>query len=828
MKKLTDKKVLNNIIDNINDETNIEVVRKSPEKYYSTVDEYGISNKLNQIIDNFEGENPKEIGLYEKLDLNIGIICDEFLYYSLKDTANFIYIPYEEQLKINQEIDLFLVVSSWRGLDHSWDYVANPKGKKREKLIELIQKYKENGVPTIFYSKEDPVSYKEYLSLANECDYIFTSARESIDKYKLDTGNENVDHLEFGINPMYHNPIGKDLSNKYLTKQVTFAGSWMKRFPERNQEALRIFEGVNKTAYELCIIDRQYERQMERYHYPPFLLKNVSATIPHERLMKLHKATMWGLNLNSVKNSNTMFANRVYELQAMGNVVISNYNIGVHGKFSNILLVDSRRDVEDILKDTSFKEQKRLIASGLRKVMLNHTSYHRIAKIANVIGIEYQTKSPKVLVVGPGQNSKNSFEKQLYNDMDYMEQEDFNESDINSGEYDFVSFFSDNINYGEHYIENLLSTFAYTNADVVYMNKDKFSYTNADEFIKSTSMIKATSYSNNLKEENLTYFNIPRTEISKIEEQELIIDSPKILTAIVPVNGEYNNLEDKLLYSLNKYKIHESLDLILIDNKRADDRERKIIDRLLNKYPYIKYIESNDNKSNISKVKNSVLENIKTKFIVFLSAQNQVSSYNFSAMLEKLKENNEIDGLLGKKRKLSSSASVNYHTSDILKKYFDLNESIDSVILNTSFLERKSISFDESLYDDKEIFLLNVLSQANNIIEIDKTIYKDYVHSGYSDKISADQKLKDAILFESKMKEILKNVNLLEEYSNQIFPFIYLDTYLAYFRENNIDKVNGFTNLQYLFNLYEPYYKSGNSELNQITHLLFGYNSKPI
>src|SRR5699024_7416570 len=212
MKKLTNKQVLHNIINNIDNENDIEIVRKSPEKYYSTVDKYGISSKLNQIIDNFEGENPRKIGLYEKIDLNIGIICDEFLYYSLKDTANFIYIPYEEKLEINQEVDLFLVVSSWRGLDHSWDYVANPKGKKREKLIELIQMYKENDIPTIFYSKEDPVSYKEYLSLAKECDFIFTSARESIAKYKLDTGNENVDLLEFGVNPMYHNPIGKDLS----------------------------------------------------------------------------------------------------------------------------------------------------------------------------------------------------------------------------------------------------------------------------------------------------------------------------------------------------------------------------------------------------------------------------------------------------------------------------------------------------------------------------------------------------------------------------------------------------------------------------------------
>lgn len=824
MQKQTNKKILSNIIKNIDDESKIEEVKKNPEKYYSLVDNYGISNKLNKIIDDFEEGNPAQIELYEKLDLNIGIICDEFLYYSLKDAANFIYIPYEEKLEINQEIDLFLVVTSWRGLDHSWDYVANPKGNKRYKLIELIRMYREEGIPTVFYSKEDPVSYNEYLSLAKECDFIFTSAHESIEKYKRDTQNHNVDHLEFGVNPMYHNPVGKDLTDKYLKKQVTFAGSWMKRFPERNQEALKMFEGVNKTNFELCIIDRQYERQMERYHYPPFLLKQISATIPHERLMKLHKATMWGLNLNSVKNSNTMFANRVYELQAMGNVVISNYNVGVHKKFPNIVLVNSRRDVEDVLKGTTFKEQKRLIANGLRKVMLNQTSYHRLAKIANAIGIDYQIKRPKILVVGSGENSKESYNKQMYMNLDYIDQKNFNGDNINLTNYTFISFFSDNIDYGEHYIENLLSTFAYTNADVVYMNKDKFNYTDKNEFIKSTSMVKSTSYSANHKLDGLKYFNIPRTEIKKIEKKEFDDEKTKVLTAIIPINDDYEYLEDKIISSLNKYKINESLDVILIDTKKPDSKEQAVIRRLLQSYSFIKYFEAKNEDDNLSKVKNRAIEHIKTKFVVFLNAQNQVSSYNFKSMLEKLKVNNEVDIILGKISELSNSNFIDSNFDDILKKYYELNESIDSVIINKSFLERKNILFDESLDDDQEIFTLNVLYQAKNIIEMNKAVYNNFIHDYYPEKFSADYKLNNECIIESKKKKIIEDIELAEYYGNQIFPIQYLNNYLDYFNDKSIDKVKGFINLRYLFELYKPYYKNVNNDFNQIIKLMFGYD----
>src|SRR5699024_7194194 len=123
--------------------------------------------------------------------------------------------------------------------------------------------------------------------------------------------------------------------------------SWMVRFPERNEEALEMFSAVNKTDKTLAIVDRQYERKMARYHYPSFLIKNISETIPHERLMRLHKATNWGINLNSVRDSVTMFANRIYELQAMGNVVISNYNKGVQIKFPHLFISIYQNNIQN-------------------------------------------------------------------------------------------------------------------------------------------------------------------------------------------------------------------------------------------------------------------------------------------------------------------------------------------------------------------------------------------------------------------------------------------------------------------------------------------------
>ena len=44
-----------------------------------------------------------------------------------------------------------------------------------------------------------------------------------------------------------------------------------------------------------------------------------------------------------------MFANRVYELQALGNIMLSNYSVGVNNKFPNVFLIHDKREIKDIL-----------------------------------------------------------------------------------------------------------------------------------------------------------------------------------------------------------------------------------------------------------------------------------------------------------------------------------------------------------------------------------------------------------------------------------------------------------------------------------------------
>lgn len=800
-------KNIKSILRMLNFENEISKIEKDKEKYYETIEKYGLTKRLNNIIDNFEADDIQESKLFKKLDINVGVICDEFLYYSLKDTANFVYIPFSENMEVDENLDVLLVVTSWRGLDHSWDYVANPNGRVRKALLDLIRLYRESGITTVFYSKEDPVSYDQYLSIAMECDHIFTSASEMIEKYKKDTGNQSVDYLEFGINPIYHNPIGKDLTDKSLNSIVTFAGSWMVRFPRRNSEALEIFKGVYKAGYQLSIIDRQFERHMERYHYPSFLIKNISETIPHERLMKLHKATKWGINLNSVHDSNTMFANRVYELQAMGNVIISNYNRGVHNKFPSVQLVNSSKDVESLVRDSKLIDQKELIAEGIRNVMLNHTSFHRMSKVFKVLGIDYDIKDPSILVIGEGEHVEKSFDRQIYTNKTLVSNSEFDNSRDIIKNYDYVAKFSNGIAYGEYYLENLLSTFAYMNADVVTMNKDNYKYVDQSNYVESASMISSNKFSSFYNNNDaISFFNIPQTEMQKIEDNSdktSDIKSTK-LTVLIPVSDEdIYYLESKTLYSLRDLNIN----IKIASYNDISVRNKTILERITRKYNNVDCTLEKTN-SNVNVAINSSISNIESEYLFILKPGNQVSRSNLKVLLKEL-ENSSEDIILGE-------------TNNLIESRKESNSfELESGIFNLKFIQKNQINFDEEISVFNNSFLLESLSKASSIKYL--TYYLvNKLKEADSNETDSIYLLNEYEKIESKTISILLETGSVSDYANNQFPENFLNVYFPLFKESKKnERISSLNILEEIYKKYENFYDGNNSQLNEITELLF-------
>src|SRR5699024_6915426 len=327
--------------------------------YYMKIEElkrHEALDKFKEVVDKIPVSNGSRY--YKKLKYKIGIIADQFLYESFKDIADVEFISRDRRDDI-KDYDFVIFATTWRGIDQSWMGAATANGPIRRQMIMLAEEYNNRGIPTVFYSKEDPVNYNLFKSLAKHCKYIYTTAKEVVPLYKEYTGNENVNVLQFGVNPKIHNPVGSrsEHAQKYKD-EILFAGSWLTKYPTRMSDTKRLFDSIIKEGAPFTIIDRNLELRDPRYQFPSKYIGHLTPPVNHEFLMKLHKSFRWSINMNSVKYSETMFANRVYELQAFGNILLSNYNTGINNIFPNVRMVHAPDDFKVIYgtKETDLKD----------------------------------------------------------------------------------------------------------------------------------------------------------------------------------------------------------------------------------------------------------------------------------------------------------------------------------------------------------------------------------------------------------------------------------------------------------------------------------------
>ncbi|MCF0134813.1 MAG: hypothetical protein HUJ69_00125 [Lachnospiraceae bacterium] len=408
---------------------------------------------------------------YDPYPVKIGIIADEFLMDSIENAADFVFLePTGWESKLD-DLDLMLFVSAWRGLQGEWIGLSHEDSKQQEEAFNILEACREKKIPIVFYSKEDPPNYQVFLPFAKVCDYIFTSCKEVIPDYQRDCPNiKDVRALPFGINPLFHNPIG--IVNQHKQDEVIFSGSWMRKYPERQVQQSMLLDGVLESGRDVRIVDRNYDRTPESYRYPPKYWKKLSPAVPHDVLQRLHKLYQWALNINTVTTSETMFANRGYELQAGGNVQIANYALGVEKKLPYVYIAKTPKDVADILKNTTDEDVFIRQMDGVRAMMTGETCFDRVAEILDMAGIPAVQKLRKVAVVADEDSLRirEMFAWQTYQERTLFFADQIEWDDLS--EFDMVAFWKNGACYEVFYLEDMINGFKYTGSD--YITKDAY------------------------------------------------------------------------------------------------------------------------------------------------------------------------------------------------------------------------------------------------------------------------------------------------------------------------------------------------------------------
>lgn len=329
--------------------------------------------------------------------LKIACIMDDFTYGSYQPEAQLQQLtPAGWQAELEDfQPELLFIESAWRGKDELW---GSKVGHNASELQQIVRWCKTRGTPTMFWNKEDPVHFETFLTTAKQFDFVFTTDMDCIHRYKAALGHDRVYFLPFACQPSVHNPI-----ELYERKDAfCFAGAYYARYPERTRD-LGNFVAKLPEFRPVEIYDRNYGKNDPNYQFPAEYQPFIVGTLPFSEIDRAYKGYRYAINLNSIKQSQTMFARRVYELLGCNTVTVSNYSRGVRLMFGDLVITtDSGEEMVRRLQALAGDEESsgKLRLAALRKVMLEHTYEQRLNYIvAKVSGTPVANPLPDVAVL---------------------------------------------------------------------------------------------------------------------------------------------------------------------------------------------------------------------------------------------------------------------------------------------------------------------------------------------------------------------------------------------------------------------------------------------
>ncbi|WP_176555860.1 CgeB family protein [Virgibacillus ndiopensis] len=508
-------------------------------------------------------------------DIKMACIFDEFSMESFSNDISLItFTPdnWKKVLSVNKP-DLLMVESAWRGNFGSWEYQIgkynnNERNRKLKELISWCNRYK---IPTVFWNKEDPIHFEKFIDAGSLFDYILTTDANMIYKYKEIVKHNRVYSMQFAANPKEHNPtsIVKNKKNK-----ISFAGSYYaNRHPDRRLDMDQMLEIAKE--FGLDIYDRNFERNKigtSHFMFPEIYKDNIVGTLKYSEINRAYKDYKLILNVNSVKESPTMFSRRVFEGLACGTPIISSFSIGIKKTFKDIVVLsENPQDLKDRINTlmTNEKSYRELAMAGIREVYRYHTYSHRLKFILDKLQINYQDVEKNVSVIF-SINTKDEFQEALrvINSQSYKKVKvvflislfegyekllnNYNNDEISTYIRDYAFKYNSLLElikteyvtvmdiknqYGEYYLEDLIHASTYSEADIVgkkslFNNLDYKYNENEYEYVDSVAKGTALYKSGILKKNSL--------EDILVREEELIETLFKQYGVKIYSNDQFN------------------------------------------------------------------------------------------------------------------------------------------------------------------------------------------------------------------------------------------------------------------------------------------------
>ena len=812
-----------------------------PTEYKKMVQELGnqdLYETIKEKLDNMPVSNGSRY--FHAYTGKIGIVMDEHIYESVKGLANFVCIKPDTALNEIRDIDLLLVTSVVDGMDGVWKGVADVENQeKRAALSKIVSACKDKQIPTAFYSLSNSETYDAYIEFARMVDAVFTIAEELIEDFKRDCGHANVYVMPLGVNPLQHNPIGfKKFKKK---RDVLFTGSWYRNDSDRRKDAQMIFDGVKFSGNDLVIVDRRSNSDKEIYQFPKQYIPYVSPRMAYDDIQKLHKLYNYGVNLNTVMYSETMFAKRIYELQALGNIVFSNYSLGVNTQFPNVYTINNKGEIGQILRNMTEEEVYEQQCYGIRRVMTHETMFDRLQFVFDQMDLAYDFDSAgKVLVVVDRKTDvlDKMIQAQSYANVDVIQTSAFTE-EIKSA-YDMVAFMKEGYFYGEYYLEDMVNAFKYTDVDFVtrdayYMRGDlvagiEHNYISSlkDKYrtlFWADAFTAAELKKSNVDVEGCRGYAVDHLEIDiddsfRVEKRP---DGDFDVSVIIPIYNNGPHLLNKCFRSLLRSSIFNRMEVIMVDDGSTDEETIRIFNRIDRQYANVKTFSFGDGGSgSASRPRNKAVLMATAPYVTYLDPDNEAIADGYAYLYHDIHKY-DYDMIIGNMPVFRDRRTrTNYFrtfmntmgTDEIMDRSKELIiNSNFRAMSNQALLIKREIIVDNNLtmvpgavgQDTLFFHLMLIHCKHVKVVNLDIHIYYAGIRTSTVNAISK-RFYEKYVLLENGRVELFKEEGLLKEYANRRFPHYFHKWYMEKYKSvKPEDAAASKEILKSIYKMYEPY-----------------------
>ena len=328
-------------------------------------------------------------------DLRVAVVLDDFSRLSFRyewDQLELQPSRWRDQLAA-APVDLLFVESAWAGNGGGWRYHLTGPSAPRPALVELVAWCRGNGTPTVFWNKEDPAHFDDFVDAARLFDHVFTTDSDRLPAYREALGHDRVDVLQFAAQPAIHSPVRPGKGRQ--ERDVAFAGMYFAhRYPERLAQMDLLLGAALRASPRMGTGLEIFSRQLggdDRYQFPEPFASRVVGSLDYPRMLSAYRAYKVFLNVNSVVSSPSMCARRIYEITASGTPVVSTPSAAIGGTFDadRIPQVATEAEAEHTVRALvrSPELRDRMVHLAQRTIWSGHTYAHRVDQVLRTTGL---------------------------------------------------------------------------------------------------------------------------------------------------------------------------------------------------------------------------------------------------------------------------------------------------------------------------------------------------------------------------------------------------------------------------------------------------------